>query len=912
MVSRLALVTLTLILLTSAGAVAGELREPLPQVLAAAAPGERVPVSIVLRRQLDRTEVARLARETTDPAGRRGLITARLKQESLAGQAGLLALLRSAEQDGLAARIRPLWISSVIGAELTPDLVRAVAARPDVAWVNHNPKRDVFLGPRATLAPTPPLLQAVDDATAELECGVTKMRAPEVWDALGVRGDGAVIAVIDTGVCWTHGDIASQVWVNPGEDLDADGAVFDTGDENGVDDDGNGFVDDLVGWNFDFGDNAPDDQNGHGSHVAGTVAGDGTAGTQSGMAPDARIMIVRVGVTFADEVDVWSAMQYAADNGADAISMSLGWPHGQNPDRATWRTNCENTIDMGTAMVIAAGNEGAGAAPDNVRTPGDVPRVITVGATDCGDTIAGFSSRGPVTWQEVAPWSDHPYPPGLVKPDVSAPGVDTKSHSFCSGYTFMSGTSMATPHVAGAVALMVSSNASLEHDEIKQVLRDTAVDLGPPGADNEFGAGRVDAFEAVTAVAGSIAYVSHTTDETDPGHGNGDGNLDVGEVVRITVTLRNKEATPATGVWAILTSADPGVQVLDGVAFWPELPGSATAASLAPHFTVRVLQGCGQNLRFRLDIRQAAAQPSYAGFSQRTGLRQDSVFFEDDMEIDRGWTAGGTDVNGRFVRDDPRQVLSNGEVIQPEDDASPGAGTRCWVTGNPRTSGNFDPDDGDVDQVALLDSPVIDATSGDNLTLEASRWFRIGPPGLFETSHWELQVSNDGGASWTPLERLEAPATSWTRVTLPVAVPATSQMRVRLRVAEERVFGTPGANLIEGLLDDVRLSGHRYLCDVFAPPPAQAPNPVGNTLAAGILADALRLDWVAPPADAGHDAASAYRIYRSSSPSTGFTLRHTTTDVQHVEAGEMGAPESWYYEVVSENGGGTSGEEPLP
>src|SRR5262249_40368775 len=156
--------------------------------------------------------------------------------------------------------------------------------------------------------------------------------------------------------------------------------------------------DDLIGWDFDTNDNNPnDDSNGHGSHTAGTVAGDGTQGTQSGVAPDAHVMAVRVGVTFADEVDVWSGMQYAANNAANSISMSLGWPHNQTPDRPTWRANCENTIDMGTAMVIAAGNEGFGAEPDNVRTPGDVPRVITVGATDCSDALASFSSRGPVT-----------------------------------------------------------------------------------------------------------------------------------------------------------------------------------------------------------------------------------------------------------------------------------------------------------------------------------------------------------------------------------------------------------------------------------------------------------------------------------------------------------------------------------
>jgi serine protease AprX len=483
------------------------LRPPLEDILAESSEDRLVPVSIVLS---DRVPVERLRiakRGLGKNEGRRTVVDL-LRAHAARTQRPILERLGELERNGEVARIRPLWIGNVVGVDATPAVIREMAARPEVAWINHNPKVDVLLGDRSggdDLAPSPTRRLFVDpapqDTIAEIECGVGVMRAPEVWNELGVTGDGAVVAVIDTGVCHTHSDIANQMWVNPGEDLDTDGVVMDPDDMNGIDDDANGFVDDLIGWDFDNGDNVPNDDNSHGSHCAGTVAGDGTAGTQAGMAPDAKIMAVKVGVTFADEVDVWNAMQYAADNGADAISMSLGWPHGQNPDRATWRQNSENTIEAGTAMVIAAGNEGSGNEPDNVRTPGDVPRVITVGATDCSDQIAGFSSRGPVTWEDVPPWNDHPYPPGLVKPDIAAPGVDTKSHNVCSGYSFKSGTSMATPHVAGTVALMVSSSPGLTHDDLKQILMDTAIDLGVPGMDNEYGMGRVDAYQAVSNTA---------------------------------------------------------------------------------------------------------------------------------------------------------------------------------------------------------------------------------------------------------------------------------------------------------------------------------------------------------------------------------------------------------------------------
>ncbi len=484
----------------------------LPQVLERATDSEFIPVSIVLKDQLTGPALTTQGKSAANRDERRTLILSALQSHAARTQARLRAQLQALTARGMARRVRPLWIGNVIGADLTKSEIMRLAQFSEVDHINYNPKRDVFLGAESSSTPAP--LPAARSAAAraylrpetlapaafgndEIECGVQQMQAPRVWNELGNTGNGAIIAVIDTGVCWTHTDIANQIWVNPGEDLNNNGVVMDPADVNGVDNDGNGFVDDLIGWDFDNGDREPNDDNSHGSHCAGTVAGDGTGGTQTGMAPDAKVMAVKVGVQFSDEVDVWNAMQYAAANGAHAISMSLGWPHNQNPDRPTWRTNCENTIDAGTAMVIAAGNEGSGAEPDNVRTPGDVPRVITVGAVDCNDNIAGFSSRGPITWQGIAPYNDHPFPPGLIKPDVSAPGVDTKSNDVCTGYSFKSGTSMATPHVAGAVALMVSANPGFTPDDIKQVLEETSVDLGSPGKDNEYGTGRVDVYEAV-------------------------------------------------------------------------------------------------------------------------------------------------------------------------------------------------------------------------------------------------------------------------------------------------------------------------------------------------------------------------------------------------------------------------------
>lgn len=460
------------------GDLGGKLRGDLPRVLAGAGPGDHIPVTIIMRDQVPYEQVAEAQAQPTRLA-RYQAVKSLLKPFAEDNQREILAYLEGEKARGNASRLRTLWIVNVVAVDATPDVILALAQRADVSEINYNPKVPVFDLPDTLPAEAGGIMSAI-------ECGVSAMRAPQVWDQ-GITGRGAVIAMIDTGACLTHPDLVNQLWRNPGEIPG-----------NGVDDDGNGFVDDINGWNFDANNNNPNDTNGHGSHTAGTVAGDGTQGTQSGMAPDVAVMILKVGVTFSDEMDVWSAMQYAANMNAHAYSMSLGWPHSQNPVRSTWRNIARNAIAMGTQGVIAAGNEGSCCRPfDAVRTPGDVPEIITVGATDCNMNIASFSSQGPVTWQTVSGYNDWPYAPGKIKPTVSAPGVNTISHRFCSGYTQMSGTSMATPHVAGAVALMIEANPNLTPEQIKDIVMRAAIDRGATGFDNVYGMGFLDAFNAV-------------------------------------------------------------------------------------------------------------------------------------------------------------------------------------------------------------------------------------------------------------------------------------------------------------------------------------------------------------------------------------------------------------------------------
>jgi subtilisin family serine protease len=461
----------------------GELSEGLVSALASAR-GELVRVSVVLADQLPPQELI-AAGTLSERRLRRAEVIGLLGTHASASQADLLAELGTLRAAGHARRIVPLWVANVVSVDLDRTAALAVAARPDVARLHYSRPRGSEVLSSASAA-TPVLAPAA--VGGGLQCGVDLIGADDVWSQHGIDGRGVVVGVIDTGLCLTHPDIAGQVWRNP---LEIPG--------NGIDDDANGYIDDRNGWNFESQSNDVTDHHGHGSHVAGTLAGDGTGGARCGVAPGCEVMVLKFFNDLAGEASVWEAMQYGLDNGADVLSASLGWHHSWGPDRAMWRTICDNVTAAGMVVVFAAHNFGCNNPPDDVTTPGDVPTVIAVGATDCNDVKAGFSSCGPSTWQGVPPYNDFPYPPGLLRPSISAPGDQVLSHQGCGGYVTMSGTSMATPHVAGALALMLEADPTLDQYSAAGILEATAVDLGPPGHDNETGAGRLDALAAVTA-----------------------------------------------------------------------------------------------------------------------------------------------------------------------------------------------------------------------------------------------------------------------------------------------------------------------------------------------------------------------------------------------------------------------------
>jgi len=302
---------------------------------------------------------------------------------------------------------------------------------------------------------------------AYLDSSVPVIKADTARTTCNVTGSNVTIAVIDTGIDDAHESL---------DDMDDDPTTSDPK---------------VIGFK-DFVNFYPDpyDDHGHGTHCAGIAAGTGGSSIYKGVAPDAKLVGVKVlnSGGYGSESAVIAGIDWAVQNkddyGIKIISMSLGRDN-NNDGTTPMALACDAAVDAGIVVSVAAGNAGMWGSK-TVGDPACAKKVITVGAIDDDMDIAYFSSRGPTA-------------DGRIKPEVCAVGVDVTSAEAetGNGYIPHSGTSMSTPHVAGVAALMLEYNPNLAPLEVREILMDTAMDRGRAGPDNDYGWGVVDSMSAL-------------------------------------------------------------------------------------------------------------------------------------------------------------------------------------------------------------------------------------------------------------------------------------------------------------------------------------------------------------------------------------------------------------------------------
>ena len=387
---------------------------------------------------------------------------------------------------------RSFYIINAILVKGSREVADGLAARPDVARVEGNPLIHNNLPQPGPAIEAPSYLQRPET----IEPGINYTHAPQVW-ALGFTGQNIVVAGADTGIRWTHNALKPHYRGWDGMNADHDYNWHDS-------------IHDSIGNPCGNDSPFPCDDFFHGTHTLGTAIGDDGTGNQIGMAPGAKWIGCRnmdqgngTPARYIECMEFFLA-PYPIGGGQgdptkapDITTNSWGCPPSEGCSVASLQAAVEAQAAAGIMMVVAAGNAGS-ACSTVVDPPSFYAASYTVGALNTGtDTIASFSSRGPVTIDGS----------NRIKPDITAPGTGTRSatNSCDSCYTTASGTSMATPHIAGAMALLWSAIPSLKNQitASRDALNNAAHFIsstqcgtaGPPN--NVYGWGRVDIFAAV-------------------------------------------------------------------------------------------------------------------------------------------------------------------------------------------------------------------------------------------------------------------------------------------------------------------------------------------------------------------------------------------------------------------------------
>lgn len=865
------------IMLAPLMAHAGILHPALDARLAQAPLDEPISVIVNMREQAPVAELTQQLRcAKAGPAERHRVIIDAL-QGTARLQDALKADLSDKVRGGGVLGYTSYWISNLMVVYALPGEIRRIAARPDVDVVELNFQAELIRPTRSDAS-----AEKNEREAASLGIGVTPglraIRAPETWREFGYNGTGRLIGSLDTGVDGNHAALRTR-WRGYGNQHPWSECWLD-----------------LLGTGTQF----PTDTNGHGTHTTGTMTGLGAATQDTiGVAWGAEWIAcnaINQVVSAGFDQDVIAAFQWFADPDGnpstiddvpDVVQNSWGISEGLSSSPpytdcdSRWWSVIDNCEAAGVVTCWAAGNEGASGA-SSIRSPSDRATTLTntfsVGAVSAMSgqqfpyAIAGFSSRGPSGCDVPASQK--------IKPEVCAPGMQIYSSVPGGGYqSNWDGTSMASPHVAGIVALIRQANPSLDVDAVKTILMQTARDEGATGEDNTFGWGFVDAHAAVLMatlgygrIEGFVANgswnnaslsgakvtllgtgVQFTADaqgfyqgSAAAGSYTAQASLDGFESQTFPLVVTSNQTT--TRDFTLIDIAGPAIAGVSQPYSTPDKSGPYTiSAAISDPSTVtsatllyRINSGCwvaepmspvaggyqaaipGQQSGTRIDYYiRATDGPGFASVSPAGApggfysLYVTQAFYSCNAEtLDAGWQlgmAGDDATSGTWILTDPVGTSWNGEPVQPEDDHTPDPGVKCFVTGNGGVGGVAG--DADVDNgCTSLQSPSFDLGTVDRAFLSYWRWY--GMDGNSADDIWAVDVSNDGGNTWVPLERIPENRPYWEKVTvsLDAIITLTNQMVFRFRACD---LGASG--LIEAAIDDVSI-------ETFT----QDPAPVGD------------------------------------------------------------------------------------
>ncbi|MDD5087955.1 MAG: S8 family serine peptidase [bacterium] len=526
-------------------------------------PGQPVPVVLFLDYRLTMDEVYPVAR-TLPMDQRREYVVETLKQrfEEIGG--GVMESLEAAQKEGKVTLLRPLWIINAIRVHATPDVIDELDKN----------RREVIY-----IAPDPEHPNTLDD----IGWGVADMRAVQAWTEYGARGQGVIVGHKDTGTDLDHPGMLGRIWVNSGEDLNSNG-VIDPGEADNVDNDGNGYIDDFYGWNFDNNSNDVEDRQSshHGTRTGSIITANFVPCDTVCVAPDAKLMELS---GYLSQGALFESSQYAVEMGAHVISASVSFKYSDCggtiqdcPNHVAHRWVSEMELAAGIIHANSSGNAGTdNPVPLSFPAPAMCPPPVLIGqpqeggvtsivAVNAYNSTGNFDNGaiGPSAWssedicvhplmafcgsigvnQYPEEFEDYPYLqgqlPGLLHPDVAAP-TNGRSIAYGGGCSSISGTSGATPHVGGALAVIISAFPGITPEETYRLLVTTCVDGGVAGRDSLFGFGKLRVFPACSLGVTDLTRVTGTVT---------DGATGI-EGVRITCDAILPVYTDASGHYAL-------------------------------------------------------------------------------------------------------------------------------------------------------------------------------------------------------------------------------------------------------------------------------------------------------------------------------------------------------------------------